>query len=80
MNELVSIFMFWVAIVAPGGIQLGADVHGYRSMEVCEAAREIIEAINSDMPGFHIAPECIEIPVPPTQREDGDLISKAVQK
>ena len=66
MNELVSIFIFWVIIVAPGATGFRANVEGYPTMEGCEATRELTETMNHDLPGFAIAPECIEIPVTPS--------------
>ena len=66
MNEMVSIFIFWVLIVTADGGSVGADVYHYPNPVLCEAARQGTADLNTNLPGFHIAPECIQIPVSPT--------------
>ena len=58
------VFFFWIVVIGAGGEALGADVYAYNDPLVCEASRVGAVVDNGEVPGFHIAPECIKVPVP----------------
>ena len=68
MRELASIFIFWMILVTPA-LAFAGELYYYPNKEVCEAALELNRVGNSHIVGLAIAPECIEIPVPPKKTE-----------
>lgn len=61
MNGPEIVFFFWIVLLNPARIGGPGENHFYSTLESCEDVRAIIEGANTDIPGFRIAPKCIEL-------------------
>lgn len=61
MTGLASVFFFWVILLNPGHLGGPGENHFYPTVTSCENVRTIYEHGNSGLPGFRIAPKCIEL-------------------
>ncbi|KKL28660.1 hypothetical protein LCGC14_2372950 [marine sediment metagenome] len=51
-------------------MEFGGDMYKYPTAEICEKVRELNQVGNRHIPGFAIAPACIEILVPPLEEDE----------
>jgi len=61
MNAPEIVFFFWLVLLNPVSVGGPGENHFYPSLQACEEVRAIIEHANTAIPGFRIAPKCIEL-------------------